>query len=272
MEKLRVFGTGHAMVTRCYNTCFAIERSGEFFLVDGGGGNRILRILDDEGVRADRIRAVFLTHTHTDHLFGVIWVLRRIAEKMTAGEIAGALDFYGHGDAVACVRSICLMTLQKSQTDLFDRRILFHAVADGDEAEILGDRVRFFDIHSTKKRQFGFSMRLSDGQRLVCLGDEPCDPACEEIARGADWLLSEAFCRFDDREIYRPYEKHHATVRDTAFLAERLGVRRLVLWHAEEDTLEQRPALYGAEARTVYGGEVFVPRDGDRIDLEGGKP
>jgi len=269
MEKLHVFGTGHAMVTHCYNTCFAIEKDGDYFLVDGGGGNRILRILDDEGIAADRIRALFLTHTHTDHLFGVIWILRRIAEKMVGGQITGTLDFYGHSDAVECVQAICRMSLQKKQTDLFGKQILFHAVSDGEEAVILGDAVRFFDIRSTKLRQFGFSMGLSDGQRLVCLGDEPCDPACEEIARGADWLLSEAFCRYGDADRFKPYEKHHATVRDAAALAERLSVRRLVLWHAEEDTLADRPALYGAEAREFYHGEVFVPRDGDLIDLGG---
>ena len=81
METLHVLGTGHAMVTRCYNTCFALERDGQYFLVDGGGGNAILRILAKQGIALDRIEDLFLTHAHTDHLFGVIWVLRRIAEK-----------------------------------------------------------------------------------------------------------------------------------------------------------------------------------------------
>ncbi len=272
MEKLRVFGTGHAMVTHCYNTCFAIERDGEYFLVDGGGGNRILGILDDQGIAPDRIRAMFLTHTHTDHLFGVIWVLRRVAEKMAAGEISGVLDFYGHSDAVECVQAICRMTLVKKQTDLFGRQILFHVLQDGDGALILGNRTRFFDIRTTKLRQFGFEMELSDGQRLVCLGDEPCDPSREEIVAGADWLLSEAFCRYEDRGIFGPYEKHHATVRDAAQLAQRRGVRRLVLWHTEEDTLDRRAELYGAEARKYFDGEVLVPRDGDLIDLGGKEP
>ena len=38
--KLIILGTGNAMVTRCYNTCFAItdEDTNEFLLVDAGGG------------------------------------------------------------------------------------------------------------------------------------------------------------------------------------------------------------------------------------------
>ena len=47
MEELYVFGTGNAQATRCYNTCFAIKDGDEYFMVDAGGGNGILRILED---------------------------------------------------------------------------------------------------------------------------------------------------------------------------------------------------------------------------------
>ena len=47
MEQLYVFGTGNAAVSRCYNTCFAIRIQDEFFMVDAGGGNGILKILED---------------------------------------------------------------------------------------------------------------------------------------------------------------------------------------------------------------------------------
>ena len=50
MEKLYVFGTGNAQATRCYNTCFAIRDEDEYFMVDAGGGNGILRILEDMDV------------------------------------------------------------------------------------------------------------------------------------------------------------------------------------------------------------------------------
>ena len=43
--KLTILGTGNAMVTKCYNTCFAIENDGHYFLVDGGGDNTIMKQL-----------------------------------------------------------------------------------------------------------------------------------------------------------------------------------------------------------------------------------
>lgn len=36
---LTMLGTGNALVTECYNTCFVLEENGKYFMVDGGGGN-----------------------------------------------------------------------------------------------------------------------------------------------------------------------------------------------------------------------------------------
>ena len=44
---LYVFGTGNATMTRYYNTCFAIRSGEEYFMTDAGGGNGILRILEE---------------------------------------------------------------------------------------------------------------------------------------------------------------------------------------------------------------------------------
>ena len=68
MEQLYVFGTGHAAVTRCYNTCFAIEKDGEFFMTDAGGGNGILRVLQDMNVDMTHI-TISSSHTATQTIY-----------------------------------------------------------------------------------------------------------------------------------------------------------------------------------------------------------
>ena len=45
-ETLIILGTGNATVTKCFNTCFAIETGEEYFLVDTGGGNGIMTQLE----------------------------------------------------------------------------------------------------------------------------------------------------------------------------------------------------------------------------------
>ena len=39
MERLIVLGTGNAQAIHCYNTCYAMQKGEEYFLVDAGGGN-----------------------------------------------------------------------------------------------------------------------------------------------------------------------------------------------------------------------------------------
>ena len=43
--ELTMLGTGSALVTECYNTCFVLQTDTTALLVDAGGGNGILRQL-----------------------------------------------------------------------------------------------------------------------------------------------------------------------------------------------------------------------------------
>ena len=154
-------------------------------------------------------------------------------------------------------------------TDRLGDRILFHDISDGQTDTILGRKVTFFDIHSTKMKQMGFTMELAGGGKLCCLGDEPYNPACAAYVRGADWLLCEAFCLYEDRERFKPYEKHHSTVKDACELAQGLGIPHLVLWHTEDRRLAQRQTLYTQEGRADYDGDLHVPNDLDTLTLAG---
>ena len=79
MEKLTMLGVGAAMVTSLYNTCFTISRDdGELFLVDGGGGNGLLVQLEKSGLSVLDIHHVFVSHNHSDHILGIVWLVRAI--------------------------------------------------------------------------------------------------------------------------------------------------------------------------------------------------
>ena len=267
-ETLTVLGTGNALATRCYNTCFAIENSvSQVLLVDAGGGNGILRQLQEAELDASAIHHIILTHAHCDHMLGLVWMVRKIGTLMRTGKYEGTLTIHCSEKNEARLRSMCEATLEKRFCSLFGERILFSTVEDGEEHEIYGYRVTFFDIHSTKEQQYGFTTVLENGKKLVCLGDEPYNPLCKAYAEGAQWLLSEAFCLYADRERFRPYEKHHSTAMDAACLAQTLGVEDLVLWHTEDHTIDTRKAAYTQEARQYYSGNVHVPEDLERLIL-----
>ena len=268
MERLHVLGTGYAMATRCYNTCFALENhAGDLLLVDAGGGNGILRQMEDAALSFARVRDFFITHAHPDHLCGAIWVLRKIMTMMRAGKYEGELHIYCHETVRKGLTAMAELMLQQKFVRLIGERVLFHDIEDGTRAQMCGFPVTVMDIRSTKLLQFGFELTLFGGARLTCLGDEPCCGQCAERVRGTDWLLCEAFCLRAQADVFKPYEKHHSTVADAASLAQELGVGHLVLWHTEDRCIERRKALYTAEARESYTGDLYVPDDLETIEL-----
>ena len=265
--KLTILGTGNAAVTEVYNTCFAFSDGDRHFLVDAGGGNQILKRLKDAGIPLKDIHDIFITHEHIDHLLGLIWLIRMIATKMKRGQYEGNLYIYCHEDLVDTILTITKLTVQKKFYQMIGERIFFQPVKDGEAREILGYRVQFFDIQSTKAKQYGFTLQLKNGKKFTFLGDEPYCECEEPYAKNADWLLHEAFCLYRDREIYKPYEKHHATVKEACEDGENLGAKNLILYHTEDKNLENRRKLYTEEGRQYYHGNLIVPEDLERIIL-----
>ena len=148
-----------------------------------------------------------------------------------------------------------------------DDTIIIREVTDGEQIKVDDMDVTFFDIGSTKTKQFGFSALLPDGRRLTCLGDEPYNERSEKWVRDCDWLLCEAFCLYKDREQFRPYDKHHSTALDAGRLAQELKVKNLLIYHTEDTHLTTRRETYTAEAKRNFTGGVVVPDDIETVNL-----
>ena len=261
-DMITMLGTGNALATRCYNTCFTLHGKSGILLVDAGGGNGILTQLERTGIRREDISDLFVTHAHTDHLLGCVWMMRM------ALQFRYPLRVWSHRKVLDLLAGFCHQILPPKEAEGIGELVTMNCLNDGDHFEAGGFRLQCFDILSTKERQFGFTAILSDGQRLCCLGDEPFSPQCKQYAEGCDWLMSEAFCLYEDRERFQPYEKHHSTVLDAARLAEELRVRNLIIYHTEDRTLDTRHERYTAEARTSFSGGIWVPDDLERIVLK----
>ncbi len=265
--KLTMLGTGNAMVTKCYNTCFVLREGEECFLVDGGGGNTLLRRLEEAGVEWHRIRTVFVTHRHIDHILGIVWIMRLICQNMAEDHYEGDAVIYAHSQVVGLLRDMAQGLLQRKQASFLDKRLHLVPVEDGEQKQILGRTVTFFDIGSTKDLQFGFTMDLPGGKKLTCCGDEPYHDCEEPYVRGSTWLLHEAFCLHSQADIFHPYEKYHSTVADACRLGEEMGVENLILYHTEDKNLSRRRELYTREGSAYFHGRLLVPEDLETIEL-----
>ena len=265
--KLTMLGTGNAIVTECYNTCFVIDDDSKYFMVDGGGGNTVLRQLKRAGYNWQDMREIFVTHKHVDHLLGIIWMVRMICQNMNRGKYEGEADIYAHDEVIALIEKMAKDLFKEKEIRFIGDRLHLIAVTDGETRKINGRNVTFFDIQSTKAKQFGFSMELDGGRKLVCCGDEPYTDCEYQYAESADWLLHEAFCLYSQKDIFDPYKKHHSTVKDACELAEKLGVKNLLLYHTEDRNIKNRKELYLEEGRQYYRGNLFVPDDLEMIEI-----
>lgn len=266
--KLVMLGTGNATVTRCYNTCFAIINGERTFLVDAGGGNGILSQLEKAGISINTIHDVFVTHAHTDHILGIVWIIRVIAQQMQQGKYEGILNIYSHDKSIKVIDWICQMTLPRKITGKIGKEIIFNTISDGDKFNANDITFQCFDILSTKEKQYGFKAVLPDGNTLVCLGDEPFNESNRKYVENAQWMMCEAFCLYKDRDTFKPYEKHHSTALDAGRLAAQLNIKNLILYHTEDKTIKTRKENYTEEAAKEFKGNIYVPDDLETIILE----
>ena len=269
--QITMLGTGNATVSQIYNTCFVLQTPSTLMLVDAGGGNGILAQLKKVNVRISDIHHLFVTHAHTDHVLGVIWVIRMVAQ---CKGYEGLLHVYGNDKVMKVIKTIIDMILAKKQLAKVAERVAFHQLEDGDCFEVGDMKLECFDIQSTKEKQFGFRAELPSSSDesdkplvLACLGDEPYNEQNRRYIVGADWMMCEAFCLYADRDTFKPYEKCHSTALDAGKLAEELGVKNLILYHTEEKTLANRKENYTREAAENFKGRIFVPNDLEVIEL-----
>ena len=269
--QITMLGTGNATVSQIYNTCFVLQTPSTLMLVDAGGGNGILAQLKKVNVQISDIHHLFVTHAHTDHVLGVIWVIRMVAQ---CKGYEGLLHVYGNDKVMKVIKTIIDMILAKKQLAKVAERVVFHQLEDGECVEVGDMKLECFDIQSTKEKQFGFRAELpssssESGKPLVlaCLGDEPYNEQNRRYIVGADWMMCEAFCLYADRDTFKPYEKCHSTALDAGKLAEELGVKNLILYHTEEKTLANRKENYTREAAENFKGRIFVPDDLEVIEL-----
>lgn len=159
------------------------------------------------------------------------------------------------------------MLLQEKEIFFLGNRILLETVNDKECKTILDKKVTFFDIHSTKAKQYGFSMEYEDNKKLTCLGDEPYNKTTYQYVKNSEWLLHEAFCMYSQAKLFEPYEKHHSTVKEACETAQAMNVRNLLLYHTEDSDIKNRKFKYIQEGKKFYSGNLFVPNDLEVIKL-----
>ena len=80
------------------------------------------------GTGLDDIHEIFITHKHTDHLLGIVWVVRVVCQQMMKGKYDGILNVYGHDEVLNLLRDMAGKLLWEKEFAFIGDRILLHEV------------------------------------------------------------------------------------------------------------------------------------------------
>ena len=264
MTKLTMLGVGNGGTLDLYNTCFVIQNENGSFLVDTGGSIEIIKRLKKINIDIKAIKHIFISHNHTDHILGLIWMFKKLGRASINGKIKTKINIYCsdvvYESIIGISKYVLPEKLIKGVLDIAD----FHVLKDKEQVEINGIKYTFFDIKAKGTKQFGFECNINE-KRLVFLGDETISSELYDRVRGADYVMHEAFCLDSEESIFGAYEKNHSTVKTASEVMNKLDVKNLILYHTEESHGDERKTLYEKEGKENFNGKIYVPNDLEEI-------
>ena len=231
MQKIIMLGTGHGFVYNCYNTCFLLQNDDEYFLIDTGGSAHIVQNLEKLNINLNKIHNIFISHSHTDHILGLFWLLKRITGMVYSGKYDEKLNIYCNDEVANAIKNIYPNLFPDVYVEEIDRYL----------------KVIVLQNNETKKitnRLYGFETILDNNKKLVFLGDETCNPLLYDRIKNSDYVMHEAFCLDSEQDIFKPYEKKHSTVKSVCENFANLNIKNLILYHTEDTHLANRKELY----------------------------
>ena len=264
---LILLGTGYPRPDAGHAGAATAIVAGDRWYVVVAGRGATLRLAATE-LKYSEMRAVFLTHLHSDHtaglpdLFTTSWQFGR---KTTPLQLYGPDGTKRLADAM----------LEFFRDDIHIRRdvqekhpaagatIATHIVREG---VVLDDgvcRVTAFAVdHRPVVPAFGYRFDCG-GKSIVVSGDTRPTPNLVKFAKGADVLVCEAylpehFLKVDTPEVAKKLMAYHTSAEEAGAMAAQAGVKTLVLTHLIPANAE---ATFFARASSRFKGKVIVGKD-----------
>ena len=162
------------------------------------------------------IDALYITHRHSDHLFGIPALLGRMLEEGRKKDLT-----------IICSEQLKADVERLTEhayfgIDSYGFKINFVIAEDGKSVKFNNLKLSFAKTGHTA---YNLAIRIDDGEKIVCYsGDGPSDENTEKIYRDADILMHECYM-FDKR-----FPGHVAAV-DVFEMAKRNNVKCLALSH-----------------------------------------
>ena len=267
MQKILMLGTGCGFVHECYETCFLFQNDDKYFMIDTGGSADVVKQLKQLNIGVNEIHDIFISHSHTDHILGLFWLMKRITGMYKKDKYIGKLNIYCNDEVANAIKAIYPHLFPDVNVKLIDEYANIIILNDGDKLKIANREYTFFDVKASKNKLFGIETILDNNERLVFLGDETLNPELYYKVDNAGYVMHEAFCLDKEQDIFKPYEKKHSTVMSVCKNMNNRNIKNLILFHTEDTHLSNRKELYINEAKRYFDNNILVPDDLEIINI-----
>jgi ribonuclease Z len=297
MIKIVVLGTSGSTPTKTRGMPgLALVREGDVYLFDCGEGTQMK--LMEYNINISKINAIFITHTHGDHIIGIAGLVRTLAlinredvlrifvpkgyEKVLASLITFdkamirySIEIKGIGSGQVLkgddftVRAFKLNHSIKSYGYIFKERDKRRFIKE--KCDKLGIKGEMYSILEDNKEITvkGKRIRIEEvtflqkGKKVVYATDtRPCASTVKASA-DADVLIHEA--TYTEAEKRLAMLRKHSTAKEAAEVAKKANAKMLVLTHISARHRNVKPLQ--EEAESIFKNSV-VAKDGYTIVLE----
>lgn len=257
-DSLWFLGTGASVATaERDNTALMVDARGKAVLIDCPGG--LVRRLGLLGTAPERIEAILMTHTHTDHVYGLPSLVHSLQH------IEMRLPLYGSAETVDFCRR--LLDLFHLLDDKVRCRMEFRPLGSGDAFDPVPGLSGRASAVRHRPSSLAFGLCLTDSRReLFYSGDTALHPPLFEEADRCDLLIHD--CSVPSRLLEEnPYLADlHTDALNLGRMAEQASVRRLAPVHFATH-LEFSELEIEREIRRYFTGELILPRDLMRVTI-----
>jgi ribonuclease Z len=264
-------------------SCTAIVVDDKVLFFDAGEG--AVQTAAGLGLPYERLSKIFMTHWHSDH-FGGLGALLNASWLHGRKQVVDVYGPYGTGQVLDGLnKAYRLDTVFRSATvhGILDPNIAAAVPHDIDAApngtSVYSDgklEISCFPVeHTPVVPAFGYVINYG-GTKIVISGDTAVVKSLEQQSKNADVLISESFSHplsqkevtnEQSAQVVEELSTYHADSLELAKMAQRAGVKRLVLTHLVPaiPTTADAKRSFTAGMPELYRGSLTVADDGDHI-------
>lgn len=256
--KLFILGTSGAVSHKERdNTSLLLESNGYYLLIDTPGSLFFkLKKLD---INPFKVNNIFLTHTHPDHIYGIIsFIHSRMYDK-------SYINILGHDSTLKFLKQ--LLTLFKLNRENFPA-INYYSLQPGENIcleTLPGLKLKAITVKHTPQ-SLGIKVNWKDKNLLFSSDTAECPQLKAEIGN-IELLIHDCFAPEIFFQEYPKLYNMHTPAKRLAIIAEEAKVKKLIPIHFSGEFEFSIEDLI-AEIKQNYQGEIILPYDGQVIELD----